>query len=254
MKKSANINKIYRGSLFIVLLLVLWQVLSTSGILPGYLLPAPMRVVEAFIHDASLLFFHLQITLLEAVLGLLLGIASGFLCAFLMNSNALIRDALYPILVLTQTVPTVAIAPLLVLWMGYGMAPKILLIVLVTFFPMAVNLYEGFAAADPDEIRLLRAMGARPGQIFFYVKLANALEGFFSALQIAASYSVVGAVIAEWLGGFRGLGVYMTRVKNAYSYDKMFAVIFLISFLSLLLMAAVHILQKKAMPWAESDN
>ena len=254
MKKSANISKAFRGSLFIVLLLLLWQILSTSGLLPAYLLPSPIDVVRAFIADFPQLMMHSRITLLEAALGLLFGILSGFICAFLMERTPFIRDALYPILILTQTVPTVAIAPLLVLWMGYGMAPKIVLIVIVTFFPMAVNLYQGFASADPDEIRLMKAMGARDVELFFYVKLPNAMEGFFSALKISASYSVVGAVIAEWLGGFQGLGVYMTRVKNAYSYDRMFAVIFLISLLSLLLMAFVNYLQYKAMPWTQTER
>lgn len=254
MKKSANISKAFRGSLFIVLLLLLWQILSTSGLLPAYLLPSPIDVVRAFIADFQQLMMHSRITLLEAALGLLFGILSGFICAFLMERTPFIRDALYPILILTQTVPTVAIAPLLVLWMGYGMAPKIVLIVIVTFFPMAVNLYQGFASADPDEIRLMKAMGARDVELFFYVKLPNAMEGFFSALKISASYSVVGAVIAEWLGGFQGLGVYMTRVKNAYSYDRMFAVIFLISLLSLLLMAFVNYLQYKSMPWKQTER
>lgn len=254
MKKSVNINKVFRGSLFIVLLLLLWQILSTSGLLPSYLLPSPIDVVRAFVADFPQLMMHSRVTLIEAALGLLFGIVSGFICAFLMERSPLIRDALYPILILTQTVPTVAIAPLLVLWMGYGMAPKIVLIVIVTFFPMAVNLFQGFASADPDEIRLMKAMGARDVELFFYVKLPNALEGFFSALKISASYSVVGAVIAEWLGGFQGLGVYMTRVKNAYSYDRMFAVIFLISLLSLLLMAFVNYLQYKAMPWKQTER
>lgn len=254
MKKSENINKFFRGSLLILILLLLWQFLSTSGVLPSYLLPSPLDVVRAFVDDFSQLMMHARITLIEAAIGLIFGIISGFLCAFLMDRKPLIRDALYPMLVLTQTVPTVAIAPLLVLWMGYGMAPKVVLIVIVTFFPMAVNLYQGFAAADRDEIRLLKAMGADTTEIFFYVKLPNALEGFFSALKISASYSVVGAVIAEWLGGFQGLGVYMTRVKNAYSYDRMFAVIFLISLLSLLLMAFVNFLQKRTMPWKRVDD
>ncbi|MDY6044584.1 MAG: ABC transporter permease [Peptoniphilus sp.] len=254
MKKSANINKFFRGSIFILILLLLWQVLSTSGWLPNYLLPSPLDVIHAFVGDFEQLMMHSRVTLLEAAIGLFFGIVSGFLCAFLMDRKPFIRDALYPILVLTQTVPTVAIAPLLVLWMGYGIAPKVVLIVIVTFFPMAVNLYQGFAAADRDEIRLLRAMGATSSEVFTYVKLPNALEGFFSALKISASYSVVGAVIAEWLGGFQGLGVYMTRVKNAYSYDRMFAVIFLISFLSLLLMALVNYLQRKTMPWKQSER
>lgn len=251
MKKSTNITKLFRGSILIVALLVLWQLLSTSGLLPAYLLPSPVEVIKAFVQDFPLLAGHSKVTLAEAALGLFFGIVSGFLCAFLMDRSAFLKDALYPLLVLTQTVPTVAIAPLLVLWMGYGMTPKVVLIVIVTFFPMAVNLYEGFASADVDEMRLLRAMGAGKREIFSYVKLPNALDGFFSALKISASYSVVGAVIAEWLGGFQGLGVYMTRVKNAYSYDRMFAVIFLISFLSLILMGLVNLFQRKAMPWKQ---
>ena len=251
MKKSANISKLFRGSILIVALLILWQLLSTSGLLPGYLLPSPLQVIKAFVQDFPLLVGHSRVTLAEAALGLFFGIVSGFLCAFLMDRSAFFKDALYPLLVLTQTVPTVAIAPLLVLWMGYGMTPKVVLIVIVTFLPMAVNLYEGFASADPDEMKLLRAMGAEKREIFTYVKLPNALDGFFSALKISASYSVVGAVIAEWLGGFQGLGVYMTRVKNAYSYDRMFAVIFLISFLSLILMGLVNLFQRKAMPWKQ---
>ena len=253
MKKSTNITKLFRGSILIVALLVLWQLLSTSGLLPAYLLPSPVEVIKAFMQDFPLLAGHSKVTLAEAALGLFFGIVSGFLCAFLMDRSAFLKDALYPLLVLTQTVPTVAIAPLLVLWMGYGMTPKVVLIVIVTFFPMAVNLYEGFASADVDEMRLLRAMGAGKREIFSYVKLPNALD-FFSALKISASYSVVGAVIAEWLGGFQGLGVYMTRVKNAYSYDRMFAVIFLISFLSLILMGLVNLFQKKAMPWKQLNR
>ena len=157
--------------------------------------------------------------------------------------------AFYPLIVLTQTVPTVAIAPLLVLWFGYEMAPKVILIVITTFFPITVGLLNGFKSADKDSINLLRAMGASKLQIFKIVKLPGSLSQFFAGLRISASYAVVGAVISEWLGGFSGLGVYMTRVKKAFSFDKMFAVIFLISIISLLLMKCVDLLQKKCMPW-----
>ena len=134
------------------------------------------------------------------------------------------------------------------------MAPKVILIVITTFFPITVGLLTGFRSADPDAVNLLRAMGAGRGQIFFYIKLPGALGQFFSSLRISASYAVVGAVIAEWLGGFGGLGVYMTRVKKAFAFDKMFAVIILISAISLLLMWAVERLQKKCMPWEDSNR
>ena len=157
--------------------------------------------------------------------------------------------AFYPLVVLTQTIPTVAIAPLLVLWFGYGMLPKVVLIVVATFFPITVGLLGGFKSVDPDEIDLMRSMGASRWQIMRHVKIPAALPQFFSGLKISAAYAIVGAVIAEWLGGFSGLGVYMTRVRKAYSFDKMFAVIFLISALSLVLMWAVEAVRRIAMPW-----
>jgi len=154
-----------------------------------------------------------------------------------------------PLLVVTQTIPTIAIAPLLVLWMGFGMEPKITLVVITTFFPVAVGLLDGFKSVDPDAVALLRSMNATRGQIFRHVKLPAALPFFFSGLRISASYAVVGAVISEWLGGFEGLGVYMTRVRKAYAFDKMFAVILLIVIVSLLLMELVNIIKKLSMPW-----
>ena len=131
-------------------------------------------------------------------------------------------------MIITQTIPTIAIAPILVLWMGFGMAPKITLVVITTFFPITIGLLDGYKSVDPDAIRLMKAMGASRAQIFRHVKFPGALPQFFSGLKISASYAVVGAVVSEWLGGFNGLGVYMTRVKKAYSFDKMFAVIIFI--------------------------
>ncbi|MBR1629557.1 MAG: ABC transporter permease [Lachnospiraceae bacterium] len=220
-----------------------------AGWLPPYLLPSPVAVVEALFEDAPLLVQHSVVTLQEAFWGLLSGVVLGCVFAVVMDAFEGVYKALYPILVITQTIPTVAIAPLLVLWFGYEMLPKIVLIVLVTFFPVTVGVLAGFKSIDEDQIRLFRSMGANRFQILVYLKWPSALSEFFSALRIAVAYSVVGAVIAEWLGGFWGLGVYMIRVKAAFAFDKMFAVIILISAISLLLMKAVDFLQKKSMPY-----
>lgn len=229
--------------------LLLWQAACGAGLISKFLLPSPLDVGTAFVEDFPLLAGNARVTLLEAFIGLSAGVAVGFLVAVLMDRFTKLYQALYPLIVLTQTVPTVAIAPLLVLWFGYEMLPKVILIVIVTFFPITVSLLDGFRAADQDTVRLLRSMGASGMQIFRYVKFPGALGQFFASLRISVSYAVVGAVISEWLGGFEGLGVYMTRVKKAYSFDKMFAVIFLISAISLLLMWLVNLLQKKCMPW-----
>ena len=233
----------------IAVILIVWQAVCSLGMIDSFLLPSPVQVVKAFVEELPVLMEHSMVTLTEALIGLLLGILLGFVMAVLMDQFEPLYKAFYPLIVLTQTVPTVAIAPLLVLWFGYEMAPKVILIVITTFFPITVGLLNGFKSADKDSINLLRAMGASKVQIFKIVKLPGALSQFFAGLRISASYAVVGAVISEWLGGFSGLGVYMTRVKKAFSFDKMVAVIFLISIISLLLMKCVDLLQKKCMPW-----
>lgn len=255
MKRSpSTLRRDLPAVIAVAALLTIWQGVSMLGLVPGYMLPSPLEVVRAFVSELPLLWEHSLITLREAFFGLVLGVAFGFAVAVLMDAFEVLYKAFYPLLIITQTVPTVAIAPLLVLWFGYEMAPKIILIVLVTFFPMAVGMLEGFRSVDPDSVALLRSMGASRQQVFRYIKCPAALPQFFSGLRIAAAYSVVGAVISEWLGGFQGLGVYMTRVRKAYAFDKMFAVILLISAISLMLMALVDMLQKKCMPYARDPE
>ena len=248
-KKLQSITNKTAPIISLIVIGAVWLFVSEGGLIPSYMLPSPVEVVKAFFTDLPVLMSHLAVTMQEAVYGLLIGTALGFIIAVLMDRFGFLRKALYPILVITQTVPTIAIAPLLVLWMGFSMAPKITLVVLTTFFPIAVSLLDGFQSADRDEINLLRSMGANRVQIFRHVKLPASTEQFFSGLKVSASYSVVGAVISEWLGGFEGLGVYMTRVKKAYAFDKMFAVIILISLVSLLLMAFVTVMKKAATPY-----
>ena len=221
---------------------------------PAYMLPSPIDVVKAFADNFSIMMKQAAVTLQETLYGLLIGIAIAFVIASLMDRFTIINKALYPVLVVTQTIPTIAIAPLLVLWMGFGMAPKITLVVITTFFPIAIGLLNGFQSVDEDAINLMRSMGARRLQIFRIIKLPNATASFFSGLRISAAYAVVGAVVSEWLGGFEGLGVYMTRVKKAYAFNKMFAVIVFISAISLVLMGIVVLLEKISMPWVHKKE
>ncbi len=247
--RSGNITGKLPAAAALILIVVLWEVICLSGAVPAYMLPSPVAVVRAFVSDFPNLMHHAATSLQEAAWGLAIGILLAFFMATLMDRFLVLNQAFYPLMIITQTIPTIAIAPLLVLWMGFGMAPKITLVVIMTFFPITVGLLEGYRSVDPDAVRLMRAMGANRLQIFRHVKFPAALPYFFSGLKISASYAVVGAVISEWLGGFEGLGVYMTRVKKAYAFDKMFAVIFLIVIISLLLMALVNLLRNLCMPW-----
>lgn len=241
-------NKLWSVSA-IAVLLVIWQLICTLELVESFMLPSPVQVAVTLVKEFPLLMEHSVITLAEAILGLVIGVLLGFVMAVVMDHYDFLYKAFYPLIVLTQTIPAVAIAPLLVLWFGYEMAPKVILIVITTFFPITVGLLNGFKSADKDSIDLLRAMGASRLQVFKHIKLPGAMSQFFAGLRISASYAVVGAVISEWLGGFKGLGVYMTLVKKAYAFDKMFAVIFLISIVSMFLMKLVDVAEKKCMPW-----
>lgn len=238
----------------VVALLAVWQGACSLGLVPNFMLPSPVQVVTALVADFPLLLSHMWTTLSEAALGLVIGVAVGFVFAVLMDKFETFYLAFDPLLTVSQTIPTVAIAPLLVLWFGYGLMPKVFLVVLTTFFPVTVALASGFRSVDPDQVDLLRTMNATEWQIFRYAKLPAAMEQFFSGLRISATYAIVGAVISEWLGGFTGLGVYMTRVRKSFAYDRMFAVIIITSALSLALMKGVDVLERICMPWKKTEG
>lgn len=235
-------------------ILLLWQALCSFGAVPGYMLPSPLTVCKAFAGSFGLLMGHAKTSLTEALLGLSIGVALAFVIAAVMDRFRIMYQMTYPLLVITQAIPAIAIAPLLVLWLGFDMTPKVVLIIIVCFFPVAVGLLDGLRAADADQISLLRAMGANRLQIFWHIKLPGALPNFFSGLKISVSFSIVGAVIAEWLGGSSGLGVFMTRARKSFAYDDMFAVIFLIVAISLLLMGLTNLLEKKLTPWRQINQ
>ena len=247
-------RKVVAPACAVVALLAVWQGACSLGLVPNFMLPSPVQVVTALVADFPLLLSHMWTTLSEAALGLAIGVAVGFVFAVLMDKFETFYLAFDPLLTVSQTIPTVAIAPLLVLWFGYGLMPKVLLVVLTTFFPVTVALASGFRSVDPDQVDLLRTMNATEWQIFRYAKLPAAMEQFFSGLRISATYAIVGAVISEWLGGFTGLGVYMTRVRKSFAYDRMFAVIIITSALSLALMKGVDVLERICMPWKKTEG
>ena len=253
-RKLPNITSKIPPVIAMALILTIWQLISTTGVLPSYMLPSPVAVCQALVGDISTILFHAKFTLQESFYGLLIGICLAFVFATMMDRFKILDQAFYPIMIITQTIPTIAIAPILVLWMGFGMAPKITLVVITTFFPITIGLLDGYKSVDKDAIHLLQAMGASRVQIFYHVKFPSALPQFFSGLKISASYAVVGAVVSEWLGGFNGLGVYMTRVKKAYAFDKMFAVIIFIVIISLLLLLAVNVIRRLSMPWLHVEK
>ena len=201
-----------------------------------------------------MIMYHTGITLLEAVAGLAAGVAVGFVLAVLMDACKVFDFGFKPLLVITQTVPTIVIAPLISLWLGYDIQPKILLVALTTFFPIAIGLSDGYRSTDPDMIDLMRSMGAGKLKIFWFLKLPSALPNFFSALKISTTYAIVGAVVSEWVGALGGLGYYILRLQRMYAYDAMFATILWVIVLSLVLLFALEVVKRCVIRWDKKEN
>lgn len=253
-RKSQSITSKIPAAIALVILLLIWYVICEAEIVPSYMLPSPVDVGKALVGDISIIWMHAKFTLQEAFYGLCIGVLFAFCTATVMDRFLVLDQAFYPLMIITQTIPTIAIAPVLVLWMGFGMAPKITLVVITTFFPIAIGLLDGYKGVDKDAVNLMKSMGAKQSQIFWHLKFPGALPQFFSGLKISASYAVVGAVVSEWLGGFNGLGVYMTRVKKAYAFDKMFAVIIFIVIISLFLLFVVNVIRRLTLPWLKTEK
>ena len=229
----------------IVGVIVVWHVTTATDMVEAFILPSPGAVVRAFVGDFALLMRHSRYTLAEAILGMALSLAVAFATAIAMDRFHYWRKALYPLLILSQAVPYIAIAPLLVLWLGHGMSPRVALVALTCFFPIVVGLFDGMRHIRQDYLDELKVMGGSYFSGLWHVKLPLSMPTFFSGLKIAVTYAFVGAVIAGWVGGTTGLGVYMTRVRRSFEFDKMFAVILLIVTISLILMYGVKILEKR---------
>jgi ABC-type nitrate/sulfonate/bicarbonate transport system permease component len=249
MKKSVSIpNSLYPivtilGGIF------LWEGIVTFFSVPSYILPPPSRIMRTFLKEFSILKSHTQVTLYAAFLGFMISVVLAFCLAVLMDSFHIVKKALYPILVLSQTVPIIAIAPLLILWFGFGLLPKVLVVILVCFFPIAMNLADGFEKIDRDYLNLFQTLKASKLQTFYHLKLPFVSVNLFSGLKIAGTYMVMAAVIGEWMGGNKGIGVYMVRAKNAYALDRVFASIFVIVLVSILFLYGIDFLRKKIIHW-----
>ncbi len=227
-----------------------WELVTRLAGVPAWLLPAPSVIVLAFVEALPQLGRHTASTMLETGIGYGAALTAAFVIAALIDQSSLARRALAPLLVTSQTIPIFALAPLLAIWFGFGMLPKIIIVALVCFFPIAVSLAGGLRNADPDMQALVRSMGAGRRQVFFKVKLPSAAPSLLSGMKIAASYSVIGAVIGEWVGASQGLGLYMLRASNSFQTARVFAVIAVIAALSVGMFLAVDVLGRRVAPWA----
>jgi ABC-type nitrate/sulfonate/bicarbonate transport system permease component len=226
-----------------------------SGISP-LMLPAPSRVLNQMVLNRALLWDNTLPTVQATLLGFTLSIAVASVFSVVLDFFPIVRRALFPVFVISQTLPLVAIAPLVVLWFGFELTPKVLLVALVTFFPMLVALVDGYASTDPEIEALLRSMGATRGVVFRSARFPSALPYFFAGLRVAITYAVVAAIFAEYVGARAGLGIVILNAKNSFRPDLVLAAVVISSILTLILFAGTALLQSLVLRWraVETDR
>jgi ABC-type nitrate/sulfonate/bicarbonate transport system permease component len=245
-------RQFYKGlpaTLAICCLVILWEVyVRFSGISPTTL-PGPAQVIAQTWQHRQALWENLLPTLRASVFGFSCSLAAAFLLSIVIDFSQSLRRALFPIFIISQTLPLVAIAPLVVLWFGFGLMPKILLVALVTFFPMLVALAEGYRSTEKEIEDLLASMGASRWRRFRLARLPSALPYFFAGLRISITYAVVAAIFAEYAGAAKGLGIYILNAKNNFRPDLVLAAVFVSSALTLALFGATFAVQRLVAPW-----
>ena len=250
MNRRHRINRktIYPAAA-LILLLILWEVLVRVLSVPSYVLPKPTSVLAALWNDCETLMSHSTVTVMEALGGMGISLVCAILLEILMDVNTTIKSIVYPILIVTQTVPMIVLSPILILYLGFGIAPKILTVVLMCFFPIVVSFADGMGQVDPAYANLVRSYGGTKLQAYTQVKIPYSMPSLLSGLKVAATYSISGAVVGEWIASQSGLGYYLLRVKNSYALDKMFACVIVIILLSLLMNGLIYLLRRLFLPY-----
>ena len=235
-------------------LLAVWQLIVTLSDVPPFILPGPMAVLETLATRWPLIMGHAWITATEILLGFLLGALLGAGSGLLLASFATARRWLLPLFIISQALPVFALAPLLVLWLGYGMASKVAMTVLIIYFPVTAAFYDGLKRADPEMLDLVRLLGASRFDMIRLIRLPAALPSLASGLRVAASVAPIGAVVGEWVGSSGGLGSLMLHANARMQVDLMFAALFVLAAMALALYLAVDRLGRRLAPWQAETN
>ncbi len=239
----------------VLLFLVAWQVAAETGFLADtlgldpLLVPSPSEIATALFEDRAILAENALVTLTEVVVGFALALVIGVGAAVLLHLNEPLRRAAYPVVVASQTIPVIVIAPILVVWFGYGIGPKLAVIALICFFPIAVNTLDGLRSVPRDLIDMMRSLDAGRWRILADVELPAALPYLFSGAKIAVAVAVIGAVFGEWVGASSGLGYLMLQDNAQLETARLFASVFLLSALALLLFGLVAALERLSIRW-----
>jgi ABC-type nitrate/sulfonate/bicarbonate transport system permease component len=236
--------------ILVALILLAWEGYVRLAGLDPITLPAPSRVLGALWDFRETAVGHLVPTLIEASVGCALSVTLAIGAAIALDRWDVVRRAVEPLLVTSQTIPIVAIAPLFVIWFGFGLLPKVLIVVLVTFFPVTIALLDGFGRVEPEAMALMRSIGATPGQTFRMLRWPSALPALFTGLRISVVYAVIGAIFGEYVGATEGLGIWMKLSQNSFRTDLVFAAILLTAVASVALYLGVGVVERLVVPWS----
>ena len=238
----------------IVLILCTWELIVRVRDIASWLLPAPTAIAYALYESRGILASHTLVTLEEVLIGFAIALLAGVVLASGLVLSKTLEKTLYPFLIASQTVPIIVIAPMLLVWVGYGLTPKIIVVALISFFPIVVNTIDGMKSVDRDVENLLRTMGANRWQIFTKVQIPVSLPYLFSGLRVAVAASVIGAVLGEWVGSSEGLGYLMIRSKPQFQTELVFAAIVILSVMGILLFSSIGFLEKLIIPWWHKER
>jgi ABC-type nitrate/sulfonate/bicarbonate transport system permease component len=251
---GGSMRRVAPPLVLVALGLVVWQWYVTAAGVRPQVLPSPLRVVEQGWAYREQLWANTVPTLQVTAVGFTVSLVLGWVLAVAVDFSPWLRRALTPLLVASQTVPIVAIAPLLIIWFGFGLLPKVVVIALVTFFPITLGLIEGFSATERQATNLLRSMGASRWEQFRYVRLPGALPRFFTALRIGITYAVTGAIFAEYVGATAGLGIFMSLQRNSFRTDLVLAAVVVTALLSVALFALTYLVERLVVPWKPKES
>ena len=241
-------------ALLIAALLVVWQVIVALRHVPAWLLPPPTTIARALIDDRALLFTNARATLAEVLLGFVVALVVGVLLGIAIASVPVVARAVYPLVITSQVIPIPAIAPLMLIWFGYGIMPKVVVTALIGFFPIVVNTVDGIRSTDPDTLDLLRTLRAGAWARLRYAQLPNALPSIFSGSRIAMTACITGAVFAELTGSSRGLGYLLHRAGGQFLTARVFAIIVVLSLMGVILFALLALLERILLPWRRAGR
>jgi len=226
-----------------------WEACAVIFDVPRWLLPRPSVIAQELAARPTMFLRHTWVTLEEVLLGFGISVLSGVVLATMIAYSRTLERSIYPLVIASQTIPIIAIAPLLLIWIGYGIGPKVIVVALIAFFPIVVNTVDGLKAVDADMVNMMRTLGASRWQIFAKVQVPNSLPFFFSGVRVAMAVSVIGAVIGEWVGSSQGLGYLMIRSKPQFLTERVFAAIFILSVMGIGLFLIVGLVERYLIPW-----